>query len=90
MADNPSLADNQSNPECAPDHADPMQAESVPTESVPAGSMQAESVPARPADLSVWMIWAVVMLAAIAIFPFAARSQDVVRAIATLCGFRLD
>jgi len=75
MADNPSLADNQSNPECAPNHADPM---------------QAESVPARPADLSVWMIWAVVMLAAIAIFPFAARSQDVVRAIATLCGFRLD
>ena len=85
MADNPSLADNPSNPECAPAHADPMQAESVQTE-----SMQAEPVPARPADLSVWMIWAVVMLAAIAIFPFAARSQDVVRAIATLCGFRLD
>ena len=52
--------------------------------------MPAEPVPSRPADLSVWMIWAAVMLVAIAILPFAARSQDVVRAIATMCGFRLD
>jgi hypothetical protein len=40
--------------------------------------------------VSVWLIWAAVMLVAIAILPFAARSQDVVRAIATMCGFRLD
>lgn len=46
--------------------------------------------PSRPADLSVWLIWAAVMLVAIAILPFAARSQDVVRAIATMCGFTLD
>ena len=39
------------------------------------------------ADRSVWLIWAGVMLAAIAVLPFAARSQDVVRAIATMCGF---
>ena len=29
------------------------------------------------------------MLAAIAVLPFAARSQDVVRAIATMCGFTI-
>lgn len=46
--------------------------------------------PSRPADLSVWLIWAAVMLVAIAVLPFAARSQDVVRAIATMCGFTLD
>ena len=39
------------------------------------------------ADRSVWLIWAGVMLMAIAILPFAARSRDVVRAIATMCGF---
>ncbi|MEK9936918.1 MAG: hypothetical protein VW619_10825 [Rhodobiaceae bacterium] len=48
------------------------------------------AAPFRSADLSVWLIWATVMLVAIAILPFAARSQDVVRAIATMCGFRLD
>ena len=42
---------------------------------------------AAPADRSVWLIWGGVMLAAIAVLPFAARSQDVVRAIATMCGF---
>ena len=41
----------------------------------------------RSADLSVWLIWAVIMLAAIAVLPFAVRSQDVVRAIAQMCGF---
>ena len=35
---------------------------------------------------SVWPIWGGVMLVAI-ILPFVARSQDVVRAIATMCGF---
>ena len=43
--------------------------------------------PAASADRSVWLIWGGVMLAAIATLPFAARSQDVVRAIATMCGF---
>ena len=55
---------------------------------------QDEAVPPPPdaappvsADRSVWLIWGGVMLVAVAILPFAARSQDVVRAIATLCGF---
>ena len=47
------------------------------------------AAPLRSADLSVWLIWATVMLVAIAIMPFAARSQDVVRAIANLCGLTL-
>ncbi len=41
-------------------------------------------------DLSAWLIWAALMLIAIAILPFAARSQDVVRAIARMCGFDLQ
>jgi len=41
------------------------------------------------ADLSVWLIWAVIMLLAVAVLPFAVRSQDVVRAIARMCGFEL-
>ena len=57
----------------------------------PDAAPAAETEPAtRPADLSVWLIWAVVMLVAIAVLPFAARSQDVVRAIANMCGFTLD
>ena len=40
-----------------------------------------------PADISVWVIWGVIMLVAIAVMPFAVRSQDVVRAIAHMCGF---
>jgi len=74
------IADKPSTGGHAPNQSDP----------VPVESMPAEPVPSRPADLSVWMIWAAVMLVAIAILPFAARSQDVVRAIATMCGFRLD
>jgi hypothetical protein len=46
--------------------------------------------PSRPADLSVWLIWAAVMLVAVAVLPFAVRSQDVVRAIANMCGFTLE
>ena len=49
-----------------------------------------DPAPSRPADLSVWLIWAAVMLVAIAVLPFAARSQDVVRAIANMCGFTLE
>ena len=40
-----------------------------------------------PADMSVWVIWGVIMVLAIAVLPFAVRSQDVVRAIAHMCGF---
>ena len=43
----------------------------------------------QSADMSVWLIWGVIMLAAVAVLPFAVRSQDVVRAIATMCGFDL-
>ena len=45
--------------------------------------------PETRADISVWMIWAVVMLCAVAALPFAVRSQDVVRAIASMCGIDL-
>ena len=41
----------------------------------------------RHADLSAWLVWAVLMLIAIAILPFAVRNQDVVGAIARMCGF---
>jgi hypothetical protein len=43
----------------------------------------------RNADYSVWVIWGGVMLIAIAILPFAARSRDVANAIARMCGFEL-
>ena len=45
--------------------------------------------PETRADMSVWIIWAVIMLLAIAVLPFAVRSQDVVRALAAMCGFDL-
>ena len=54
------------------------------------GDLAGDAAPSRPADLSVWLIWAAVMLVAIAVLPFAARSQDVVRAIANMCGFTLE
>ena len=38
-------------------------------------------------DLSVWVIWGLIMILAIAVLPFAVRNQDVVRAIAHMCGF---
>ena len=38
-------------------------------------------------DLSAWITWAVLMLIAIAILPFVVRNQEVVRAIARMCGF---
>ena len=41
------------------------------------------------ADMSVWIIWGVIMILAIAVLPFAVRNQDVVRAIAHMCGFDL-
>jgi len=42
-----------------------------------------------PVDMSVWIIWGVIMILAIAVLPFAVRNQDVVRAIAHMCGFDL-
>ena len=50
-------------------------------------SRNAETPPQRHADLSAWLVWAVLMLIAIAILPFAVHNQDVVRAIARMCGF---
>ena len=47
----------------------------------------AEGAGRYPADMSVWVIWGVVMILAVAVLPFAVRSQDVVRAIAHMCGF---
>jgi hypothetical protein len=44
----------------------------------------------RHADWSVWLIWAGIMLLAIGILPFAVRNQEVVRAIARMCGFDLS
>ena len=41
------------------------------------------------ADMSVWIIWGVIMILAIAVLPFAVRSHDVVRTIAHMCGFDL-
>ena len=49
-----------------------------------------ETSPPRHADLSAWLIWAVLMLIAIAILPFAVRNQDMARAIARMCGFDLE
>ena len=61
----------------------------------PAGAEQAETtgsqadMPSVSADRWVWLIWGGVMLLAVAALPFAVRSQDVVRAIATMCGFTI-
>ena len=72
----------------APDHQ--MSDRTISDVSVAGGDLAGDAAPSRPADLSVWLIWAAVMLVAIAVLPFAARSQDVVRAIANMCGFSLE
>ena len=78
--------------------ADPAGAEQAGAEKAgaeQAGAEQAETPPPRAdmpsvsADRSVWLIWGGVMLLAVAALPFAVRSQDVVRAIATMCGFTI-
>ena len=53
------------------------------------GADAADTVPESryQADMSVWVIWGVIMILAIAVLPFAVRNQDVVRAIAHMCGF---
>ena len=53
----------------------------------PAAGEEAGTGPGRAADFSVWLIWGAIVLVAVAVLPFAVRSQDVVRAIATMCGF---
>ena len=55
------------------------------TQGTDAADMVSES--RYPADMSVWVIWGVIMILAIAVLPFAVRNQDVVRAIAHMCGF---
>ena len=54
-----------------------------------AGAADTVSESRYPADMSVWIIWGVFMIMAIAALPFAVRNQDVVRAIAHMCGFDL-
>jgi uncharacterized integral membrane protein len=44
----------------------------------------------RPADRSVWLIWLGMVLLAVAILPFAVRNSEIVRQIATMCGFTLN
>ena len=56
--------------------------------SVPADQAASQDHP--HVDRSVWLIWAGIMLVAIAVLPFAVRNQDVVRAIARMCGFDID
>lgn len=41
------------------------------------------------ADRSVWLIWMGLVLAAVAVLPFAIRNGDVLRQIAAMCGFDL-
>ena len=41
------------------------------------------------ADRSVWRIWMGLVLAAVAVLPFAIRNSDVLRQIAAMCGFDL-
>ena len=41
------------------------------------------------ADRSVWLIWMGLVLAAVAVLPFALRNSDVLRQIAAMCGFDL-
>ena len=44
----------------------------------------------RHADQSAWVIWAVLVVIAVAILPFAVRNSEVVRQLAAMCGFTLN
>ena len=44
---------------------------------------------AHHADRSAWMIWGILVVIAVAIFPFAARKSEIVRHIAAMCGFSI-
>ena len=41
------------------------------------------------ADRSVWLIWMMLVLAAVAVLPFTLRNVGVLRQIAAMCGFDL-
>jgi len=43
----------------------------------------------RHADRSAWLIWAIMVVVAVAILPFAARHSEIVRHIAAMCGFTI-
>ena len=64
--------------------------DNMPSSQSPQDGDNGETSSPQHADLSAWLIWAVLMLIAIAILPFAVRNQDVVRAIARMCGFDLE
>ena len=66
-----------------------MQVHSSDPKAKPTSTAESEALANSHADRSVWLIWGVIMLVAIAILPFAVRNQDVVRAIASMCGFEI-
>jgi hypothetical protein len=43
----------------------------------------------RHPDGSAWLIWAVLLVIAVAILPFVVRNSEIVRQLATMCGFAL-
>ena len=51
---------------------------------------QQKSENSHYADRSAWVIWGVLVLIAVAILPFAVRNSDIVRHIATMCGFTIS
>ncbi len=62
----------------------------MPSKPLPTNDDNAETPPRYHADLSAWLVWALIMLVAIAILPFAVRNQELAKAIARMCGFNLD
>ena len=44
----------------------------------------------RHADQSAWVIWAVLVVIAVAILPFTVRNSEIVRQLAAMCGFTLN
>ena len=44
----------------------------------------------RHADQSAWVIWAVLVVIAVAILPFALRNGEIVKQLAAMCGFTLN
>ena len=44
----------------------------------------------RHSDQSAWVIWAVLVVIAVAILPFAVRNSEIVRQLAAMCGFTLN
>ena len=49
----------------------------------------AKSDKGHHADRSAWVIWGILVVLAVAILPFAVRNSEVVRHIATMCGFTI-